>query len=288
MLIYLAHPIDKASRKYRTQLDQQVSYVRHLMKGKTHHLYHPGQAFVVGKNVTVDHTIEAINRKAQEQAGGLLVLLPRGAKSWGVPAEIERARHLHQPVAIISDESPTWAMPTPMDPMVAWFKPDSGNYSKAITFLEQYAEYKKTPPNIVKWMQLAEVGRQPSRAYLDDAGLDLYVSKETTIQPSQFADIPTDIAVELPSDSWGMLTGRSSTTRNRGLLVNQGIIDAGYRGELYIGAWNLTSEPVTVHPGDRIAQLIVITNRTAELQLVQKQLLSHHPRGESGFGSTGN
>jgi len=288
MLIYLAHPIDKNTRKYRTTLDQQVSYVRHLMKGKPHVLFHPGQAFVVGGGAKVDHTIETINRKAQETADAVLVLLPRGAKSWGVPAEIERARHLHQPVAIISDESPTWAMPTPQEPLVAWYKPDSGNYSKAIKFLEQNAGYTRPSPNVVKWQKLADTGRQPSRAYLDDAGLDVYVSKQTVIPPSQFVDIPTDIAVELPSDSWGMLTGRSSTTRKRGLLVNQGIIDTGYRGELYIGAWNLTNEPVTLYPGDRIAQLIIISNRTAEVQLIEKQMLSQHPRGTSGFGSTGD
>jgi dUTP pyrophosphatase len=84
-----------------------------------------------------------------------------------------------------------------------------------------------------------------------------------------------------------MLTGRSSTLRTKGLLVNQGIIDPGYRGELYIGCWNMTSNPITVHPGDRIGQLIIMCNRTAQVSLVESDHLSYHPRGTKGFGSTG-
>lgn len=287
MLIYLAHPIDKHRRRFRTELDQQISYLRHSLKGSKHHLYHPGGGFVVGKNAKVDTTIEAINRVAQDQADGLLVLLPKGSQSWGVPAEIERARLWHQPVAIISDETPTWAMPQPSDPLAAWFKPDSGNYAKAIKYLEDHAQYKNRTNNRLYWKQLSEKGRQPTKAYLDDAGFDLYVSERTIIPPHEFVDVPTDVAMELPSDSWGLLTGRSSTTRERGLLVNQGIIDTGYRGELYVGVWNLTDKDVTVYAGDRIAQLIVLPNRTAELHLQKRERLSHHERGEQGFGSTG-
>lgn len=288
MLIYLAHPIDNHKRKFKTELDRQISYLRHSMKGRAHHLYHPGGGFVIGGRAKVDHTVEQINRVAQETADGLLVLLPRGAKSWGVPAEIERARHLHQPVAIISDEDPTWAMPQPSDPLVAWFHPDPGNYHHAIAYLEQNAQFRAPVQNRLKWQKLADPGKQPSRAYHDDAGLDLYVSQTTVVPPNEFVDVPTDIAVELPTDSWGMLTGRSSTTRKHGLLVNQGIIDSGYRGELYIGVWNLKNEPFTLHVGDRIAQLILIENRTMDVHLFETDKLSYHPRGQNGFGSSGN
>lgn len=288
MLIYLAHPIDNHKRKFRSELDRQISYIKHSMKGRAHHLYHPGGAFVVGGRAKVDHTIEQVNRVAQETSDGLLVLLPRGAKSWGVPAEIERARHLHQPVAIISDEDPTWAMPQPTDPLVAWYHPDPGNYQHAIKFIENNAQYRTTVQNRMVWKQLGSNGKQPTRAYIDDAGLDLYVSTTTVVDPGTFVDVPTDIAVELPTDSWGLLTGRSSTTRQHGLLVNQGIIDPGYRGELYIGVWNLKDKPFTLHAGDRIAQLILMHNRTAEVALIRKDKLSYHPRGENGFGSSGN
>lgn len=131
--------------------------------------------------------------------------------------------------------------------------------------------------------------RIPTRAYPDDAGYDLYVSETTTIPPGAFVDIPTGVAVQLPEWAWGMLTGRSSTLRKRGLLVNTGIIDAGYRGELYAGAFNLTQQEVVVEAGDRIAQLIILENSTAvtEMPLIPDEQLDPHDRGTNGFGSSG-
>jgi dUTP pyrophosphatase len=288
MLIYLAHPIDKRTNKLKDELDRRLDYIRHSIKATGHHLYHPGQAFVVGGKTEPDWTIEHINRTAQNTADGLLVVWPKGSKSWGVPAEIERARIIGQPVAIITDDKPTWAMPNPeADPLVKIFSMDSGNNIKAIQWLEKHHTPQRRENNTVKWTRTEEAGQSPRRAYEDDAGFDLYISRETTIPPGKFADVHTDVAIELPSDAWGMLTGRSSTLRKKGLLVNQGIIDPGYRGELYIGCWNMTNNPVTVYPGERIGQIIILPNMTAMLSLVETDQLSHHPRGTKGFGSTG-
>lgn len=288
MLIYLAHPIDRRVNKMKDELDRRLDYIRLSIKATGHHLYHPGQAFVVGKKTTPDWTIEHINRTAQNTADGLIVVWPKGSKSWGVPAEVERARTLNQPVAIITDDKPTWAMPTPeSDPLVKLFSLDSGNNLKAIQWLEKHHTPKRQDQTLVKWTPTTPEGKAPRRAYEDDAGFDLYIAKDVTIPPGKFADVHTDIAAELPSNTWGMLTGRSSTLRKKGLLVNQGIIDPGYRGELYVGCWNMTSAPVTVHAGERIAQLIILPNTTAAMSLIQTDRLSDHPRGTNGFGSTG-
>ena len=288
MLIYLAHPVDSISRNLTSRMNQQISYLRHHCKNSNHVLYHPAEAFVAGKKAPITHHIETINQHAQAQADGLIVLLPKGSKSWGVPAEIERARIWGQPVAIISDEDPTWSMPnTHTHPLAAWFRPDTGNFAIAIRYIEQNAKPKQ-PINEILFKQLTPEGQQPDRAYLDDAGYDLYVSKHVTIPPHAFVDIPTDIAVQLPAETWGLLTGRSSTTRRRGLLVNQGIIDPGYRGELFVGVWNLTDQPVEVKPGERIAQLIVMLNTTSITRMLPTDQFDPHPRGTNGFGSTGN
>ena len=82
MLIYLAHPIDRRTNKLKDELDRRLDYIRHSVKGSGHHLYHPGQAFVVGKKTTPDWTIEHINRVAQNTADALLVVWPKGSKSW--------------------------------------------------------------------------------------------------------------------------------------------------------------------------------------------------------------
>ena len=103
---------------------------------------------------------------------------------------------------------------------------------------------------------VTQVGQVAQRAYQADAGIDLYVqaSEERAvvegrgftgawvIGPGEFVDLPLGVSVRLPEGHWGMLTGRSSTLRQRGLLVNQGIIDNGYTGPLFAGVWNLTQE----------------------------------------------
>ena len=128
----------------------------------------------------------------------------------------------------------------------------------------------------------------PTRANHDDAGLDLYVSANVTIEPHSFVDVPTNTAVHLPAGTWGYLTGRSSTLRKKGLLVNPGVIDAGYTGELYSGVWNLSDMPVHLESGDRIAQLVILPNLTQTLSPVKvEEFSSAGTRGERGFGSSG-
>lgn len=287
MLIYLAHPIDQRKNKLKNDLDRQIERIKHSLVGSHHHLYHPGGAFKVGRKAEVDWTIEHINKQAQDASDVVLVVLPKDTPTWGVPVEIERARITGQPVAILSDVKPTWSMPT-NDPNVKWYYPDPGNTLKAINWLESKHTPKRHDLGVAKWTPTRPGGQEPTRAYADDAGFDLYVSSTVTIEPGTFADVHTDVAMELPKDSWGLLTGRSSTLRNKGLLVNQGVIDTGYRGELFIGCWNLTNQPVTLDVGDRVGQLIVLTNRTAALDLVKTEALSGHPRGLNGFGSTGS
>lgn len=130
-------------------------------------------------------------------------------------------------------------------------------------------------------------GRLPTRTYDDDAGLDLYVEGNWWIPAGEFVDIDNGVSVELPDGYWGLIVGRSSTLRKRGLLVNMGIIDTGYRGPLYSGVWNLSGSTVRVADGQRIAQLIVMPNTTQHWIPTDAERLSASPRGERGFGSSG-
>ena len=127
----------------------------------------------------------------------------------------------------------------------------------------------------------------PDRGYEDDAGLDLYVSRYTEVAPYEFSDVPCGVKVDIPAGHWGMITGRSSTLRKRGLLVNPGVIDAGWTGELFAGVQNLTGTTVRVEAGDRLAQLILlpaaVTGREPEWGRVPVKA-----RGTNGFGSTGS
>ena len=128
--------------------------------------------------------------------------------------------------------------------------------------------------------------RVPTKAYPGDTGWDLYVSRDVVIPARSFTDIPTNIAIAMPEGLWGRITGRSSTLRKYGLLVNEGIIDNGYRGELFIGVFNLTNHDRFIPAGTRLAQLIfhwLIEDLQWELTVV----LPPSQRQDKGFGSSG-
>ena len=137
------------------------------------------------------------------------------------------------------------------------------------------------------WTALSETAQGPAKAYDDDAGFDLFVDEDTTIEPSTFVDVPLGVAVKLPEGTWGLLTGRSSTLRKHGLMVAQGVIDCGYTGPLFAGVWNMTDQPVLVTRGMRLVQYILMPNRSLGVSILQVDQLPKTERGASGFGSSG-
>lgn len=131
-------------------------------------------------------------------------------------------------------------------------------------------------------------GKMPTRSHPGDAGFDLYVSDTVCVRPGEFIDAPCDISIQLPSNMWALVTGRSSTIRRRGLLVVQGIIDSGYRGPIYTGVQNLGNEEVWIEQGERLAQLIPFELVSNAVEFMYVDELRDSTRGERGFGSTGN
>lgn len=138
---------------------------------------------------------------------------------------------------------------------------------------------------VILFRALREGAFIPSRAHPGDAGWDLYVSDEVEIPPFGFVDVHTGVALAPPKGHWVRVVGRSSTVRNRGLLVIEGIIDTGWRGEISFGVRNLGPEPERVHRGDRLAQAII--QKHVEVTWEITDVLPAGDRGDRGFGSTG-
>jgi len=124
----------------------------------------------------------------------------------------------------------------------------------------------------------------PTRAHLDDAGLDLYALEEMKIHPRGGTVARTGVAVALPQHHVGMIADRSSLAK-KGLKTAGGIIDAGYRGEIQVVLWNLSSEEIRINKGERIAQLLILPIATPAVSEVLA--LDQTQRGDKGFGSTG-
>ena len=73
--------------------------------------------------------------------------------------------------------------------------------------------------------------------------------------------------------------------RIKSLCDNKMVIDADYRGEIFVALHNDTDKNQYVTPGERIAQLIMIPFGNIEWQVTED--LSSTKRGAGGFGSTG-
>ena len=131
---------------------------------------------------------------------------------------------------------------------------------------------------------------KPSRVYPGDAGLDLefWGDLPVDVGPGRFVDLPCGLSVDLPSGYWGLITGRSSTIRKRGLLIAQGVIDHGFQGSLFVGVWNLNNHSVRVNPGERLGQLIVLPLWAGAVQVGNPASRVVRDRAESGFGSSGS
>jgi dUTP pyrophosphatase len=121
------------------------------------------------------------------------------------------------------------------------------------------------------------------------AGMDLraWLKEPLVLKPLARALVPTGLFIELPTGHEAQVRPRSGLAAKHGITVlnTPGTIDADYRGEIKVIMVNLSGEDYTIHPGDRIAQMIIARHERAELVRVEK--LNETLRGSGGFGHTG-
>lgn len=129
----------------------------------------------------------------------------------------------------------------------------------------------------------------PAYATEGAAGMDLRAALEEPLElaPGEWKAIPTGLYLALPEGYEAQVRPRSGLAANHGITVlnSPGTIDADYRGEIRVLLINLGRQPFRIHPGDRIAQLII-----APYTKVLWEPTEHLPatsRGEGGFGHTG-
>lgn len=130
-----------------------------------------------------------------------------------------------------------------------------------------------------------EVWKTPERFYQDDAGADLTVSRHITVNPGTRVQIPTNMAVAIPTGYFGLVLSRAATFHKRGLIVPPTIIDSEYRGEVMVLAYNPGQKGVFIQEGERLAQLLVLPVVRTEFK--PEKRLTKGERDDKGFGSTG-
>lgn len=125
----------------------------------------------------------------------------------------------------------------------------------------------------------------PDRKTIGSAGYDLTCVENIDIEPSGWTLVSTGIAFTVPEGTYGQIAPRSGLSC-KGCLVGAGVIDRDYTGEVKVLLFNMSSEPLVLTKGDRIAQLIL--KRIATPTVVEVDALDATARGEGGFGSTGS
>src|SRR6187397_2721089 len=129
----------------------------------------------------------------------------------------------------------------------------------------------------------------PQYATKGSSGMDIRASLDipVTLQPLERSLIPTGLFVEIPNGYEIQIRPRSGLAIKQGItcLNTPGTIDSDYRGEIKIILINLSSEEQVIHPGDRVAQMII--QKTEKAELVQVESLNETERAAGGFGHTG-
>ena len=149
----------------------------------------------------------------------------------------------------------------------------------------------KFSPNIQMIQAVFDSSKlRPSYAHgVEDAGCDLKanIPSPITIEPWKSVWVGTGVHLAMPEGMFALQAPRSGLSCNHGItLANApGIIDPGYRGEIRCKLVNLSDEPYTVYPLERIAQLVFLPLVNAVFAEVDS--LPESSRGEDGYGSTG-
>ena len=113
------------------------------------------------------------------------------------------------------------------------------------------------------------------------------LQEEVVLSPLQRHLVPTGLFIELPPGYEAQVRPRSGLAFKHGITVlnSPGTVDSDYRGEIKVLLVNLSNEPFSIVPGERIAQLVVA--RYERVQWQESSELNDTARGAGGYGSTG-
>lgn len=129
----------------------------------------------------------------------------------------------------------------------------------------------------------------PSYATVGSAGMDLKAntSEPIVLKPMERYLFPTGIYIQLPEGYEAQIRPRSGLAVKYGITVTNapGTIDMDYTGEIGVSLINLSNENFVVHPGERIAQMVIA--KYEKISWVEVAQLDETERGDGGFGSTG-
>lgn len=176
--------------------------------------------------------------------------------------------------------------PTAALPKIAEMRAESEEVSPTQA-LDTNAEEDNEPKRYgrceIKFTRSLSTSLVPFRATPRSAGLDLYSPIDCIIEPGQILKINMGLRFQLPRNTYGCITSRSSLA-SRGLICLTGTVDEDYRGNIFVVLHNCTSNKFKICRSEAIAQIICI--KISYPKMVQVHDLNKTLRGINGFGSS--
>jgi dUTP pyrophosphatase len=159
--------------------------------------------------------------------------------------------------------------------------------------------------------------KSPSRGHSTDAGIDFFVPEFNTkflddlIKTNainihtKFLDdgrivlerncgvlIPSGIVVEIDYGTTGLFVNKSGVASKKHLLVGAQVVDTFYSGEVHIDLHNVGDEIITLSPGDKVIQMLIVpilvpTPTEVKIEEIYKNMKLTSFRDAGGFGSPG-
>ena len=136
----------------------------------------------------------------------------------------------------------------------------------------------------------------PTKFTRDAVGFDLYALETTVVEGTKMGLLRTGIRATPPAGHYFRVAGRSSLTL-QGFLVQSGVIDPDYTGEIKVMVYNANDADFICHKGNMIAQMIpekfanycnAVVVDAASLAASDTAALAAGARGNRGFGSSGH
>ena len=146
---------------------------------------------------------------------------------------------------------------------------------------------------VIHFKRLTTDAVVPTASTRGSAGMDIASRVSAVIPAKEWITVPTGIAIEIPRNCYARIAPRSGLAFHYGLMINAGVIDSDYRGEIKVIIYNPGTTAYRISAGDKIAQLIferIYTPADLIVRVVHTDTetddLAVSERGDQGFGST--
>ncbi|MFH1236232.1 MAG: dUTP diphosphatase [Parcubacteria group bacterium] len=124
----------------------------------------------------------------------------------------------------------------------------------------------------------------PTYSHEQDAAFDVYSNEDYTLKPGERHHFGLGFSAEFDVKYGCFIWDRGGLASKKGITSIGGLIDAGYRGEYAVVLLNTSDQPVEIHKGDRIAQMVI--QKVEKVDIEEVETLSDSTRG-GGWGSSG-